>query len=130
MRTAVIDIGTNTLLLLVVNEKLQRVVDLCRFGRLGKGLDASGRLDPAAIARSLDICSEYRRVIDEHGVGATYAIATQAVREARNAREFVEPAERILGTTIEVIAGQREAELAALSVSRTFPSSPRRTISS
>ena len=121
MRTAVIDIGTNTLLLLVVNEKLQRVVDLCRFGRLGKGLDASGRLDPAAIARSLDICSEYRRVIDEHGVGATYAIATQAVREARNAREFVEPAERILGTTIEVIAGQREAELAALSVSRTFP---------
>jgi exopolyphosphatase/guanosine-5'-triphosphate,3'-diphosphate pyrophosphatase len=141
VRTAVIDIGTNTLLLLLVDqtsappsggaarsgearpcdEQLRRVVDLCRFGRLGKGLDASGKLDPAAIARSLDICTEYRRVIDEHGVGATYAIATQAVREASNARDFVEPAERILGTTIEVIAGKREAELAALSVSRTFP---------
>jgi exopolyphosphatase/guanosine-5'-triphosphate,3'-diphosphate pyrophosphatase len=121
VRTAVIDIGTNTLLLLVVDEQLRRIVDLCRFGRLGKGLDASGKLDPAAIARSLDICREYRRVIDEHGVGATYAIATQAVREASNAREFVEPAERMLATTIEVIAGKREAELAALSVSRTFP---------
>ena len=42
MNTAVIDIGTNTLLLLIVDEQLRRVVDLCRFGRLGKGLDASG----------------------------------------------------------------------------------------
>ena len=121
MRTAVIDIGTNTLLLLIVDDQLRRVVDLCRFGRLGKGLDASGQLAPEAIARSLDICREYRGVIDAHGVGATYAIATQAVREARNAGAFVEPAEGILGAPIAVIAGAREAELAALSVSRTFP---------
>ena len=50
MNTAVIDIGSNTLLLLIVDGARQRVVDLCRFGRLGKGLDASGRLDPQAIA--------------------------------------------------------------------------------
>jgi exopolyphosphatase/guanosine-5'-triphosphate,3'-diphosphate pyrophosphatase len=121
MRTAVIDVGTNTLLLLIVDEQLRRVVDLCRFGRLGKGLDASGRLAPEAIARSLEICREYRAVIDAHGVRATYVIATQAVREAGNAREFVEPAERILDASIEIIAGAREAELAALAVSRTFP---------
>jgi exopolyphosphatase/guanosine-5'-triphosphate,3'-diphosphate pyrophosphatase len=119
--TAVIDIGTNTLLLLIVDEQLRRVVDLCRFGRLGKGLDASGKLADEAIARSLEICREYRRVMDEHGVRAPAVIATQALREASNAREFVEPAERILGASIEVIAGQREAELAALSVARTFP---------
>jgi exopolyphosphatase/guanosine-5'-triphosphate,3'-diphosphate pyrophosphatase len=125
MSSAVIDIGSNTLLLLIVDERLQRVVDLCRFGRLGKGLDASGRLAEDAIARSLEICREYRRVMDEHGVRAPAVIATQALREASNAREFVESAERILGAPIEVIAGQREAELAALSVARTFPSSAR-----
>jgi exopolyphosphatase/guanosine-5'-triphosphate,3'-diphosphate pyrophosphatase len=118
---AVIDIGTNTLLLLIVDDALKRVVDLCRFGRLGKGLDASGRLDAEAVARSLDICREYRRVMDEHGITAPAVIGTQALREAANAAEFVGPAEQILGAKIEVIAGAREAELAALSVARTFP---------
>jgi len=121
VNTAVIDIGTNTLLLLIVDDQLRRVVDLCRFGRLGKGLDASGRLDPGAIAKSLEICREYRAVMDEHGVGAPAVIATQAMREAKNAAEFVGPAEQILRTTIEVIGGTREAELAFLSVARTFP---------
>lgn len=121
MRTAVIDIGTNTLLLLIVDEQLRRVVDLCRFGRLGKGLDASGRLDPEAIARSLDICREYRAVMTEHDVAAPHVIGTQALREAANARDFVGPAEEILGATIEIIAGPREAQLAYLSVARTFP---------
>ena len=121
MNTAVIDIGTNTLLLLIVDENLKSVVDLCRFGRLGKGLDASGRLAPDAIARSLEFCREYRRVMDEHGVGAPRVIATQAMREAANASEFVEPAQQILGARIEIIAGKREAELAFTSVARTFP---------
>lgn len=120
MKSAVIDIGTNTLLLLIVDEQLRRVVDLCRFGRLGKGLDASGRLADDAIARSLEICREYRRVMDDHGIAAPSVIATQALREATNAAAFVEPAQQILGAPIEVIAGAREAELAFVSVARTF----------
>jgi exopolyphosphatase/guanosine-5'-triphosphate,3'-diphosphate pyrophosphatase len=121
MPTAVIDIGTNTLLLLIVDEAMQPIVDLCRFGRLGKGLDATGRLAESAIAASLEICREYRRVMDEHGVIAPVVIATQAAREASNAADFVEPAQHILGAPIEVIAGEREAELAATAVARTFP---------
>jgi exopolyphosphatase/guanosine-5'-triphosphate,3'-diphosphate pyrophosphatase len=118
---AVIDIGTNTLLLLIVDDGLRRVVDLCRFGRLGKGLDASGRLADDAIGKSLDICREYRRVMDEHGVAAPAVIGTQALREAANAAAFVGPAEQILGARIEIIEGTREAQLAALAVARTFP---------
>jgi exopolyphosphatase/guanosine-5'-triphosphate,3'-diphosphate pyrophosphatase len=121
MPTAVIDIGTNTLLLLIVDDALQPLVDLCRFGRLGKGLDATGRLADDAIANSLEICREYRRVMDHHGVARPIVIATQATREARNAADFVGPAEQILNATIEVIGGQREAELAATAVARTFP---------
>jgi exopolyphosphatase/guanosine-5'-triphosphate,3'-diphosphate pyrophosphatase len=118
--TAVIDIGTNTLLLLVVDRDLKPVVDLCRFGRLGKGLDASGRLASEAIANSLAICREYRAVMDEHGVAMPTIVGTQALREAANAADFIGPAEQILGARIEVISGTREAELAFLSVASTF----------
>jgi exopolyphosphatase/guanosine-5'-triphosphate,3'-diphosphate pyrophosphatase len=120
VNTAVIDIGTNTLLLLVVDEHAGRVVDLCRFGRLGKGLDASGNLAADAIAKSLEICREYRRVLDANGVKAPSVIATQALREAKNGRDFVGPAEQILGAPIEIIAGEREAELAFTSVARSL----------
>jgi exopolyphosphatase/guanosine-5'-triphosphate,3'-diphosphate pyrophosphatase len=120
VRTAVIDLGTNTLLLLVVDEHARRLVDLCRFGRLGKGLDATGRLDAGSIAASLDICREYRTVLDEHGVAVPRIIGTQALREATNAADFTGPAQLILGAPIEIISGPREAELAFLSVARTF----------
>ena len=118
---AVIDIGTNTLLLLVVDDQRKRVVDLCRFGRLGKGLDATGQLAGESIAKSLDICREYRRVMDDHDVATPRVIATQALREATNAAAFRAPAEQILGAPIEIIEGRREAELAATAVAHTFP---------
>ncbi|HEY4240310.1 MAG TPA: hypothetical protein VGM88_10855 [Kofleriaceae bacterium] len=121
MNTAVIDIGTNTLLLLVVDAEMRPLVDLCRFGRLGKGLDASGNLAADAIAKSLEICREYRIECDKHGITAPTIIGTQALREAKNARDFTEPAELILRAPIEIIAGKREADLAALAVARTFP---------
>ncbi len=115
------DIGTNTLLLLIVDAQLRPVADVCRFGRLGQGLDASGRLADEAIARSLEICRDYRRMIDEHRAGPPTIVATQALREAQNSAEFTVPAQDILGGTIEVISGAREAELAFLAVARTFP---------
>lgn len=121
MNRAVIDIGTNTLLLLIVDGNQRRVVDLCRFGRLGKGLDASGNLAEESVAKSLDICREYRRVMDEHGVELPRVMATQAMREAKNAAAFVGPAEEILRAKLEIIAGEREADLAFLSVAKTFP---------
>jgi exopolyphosphatase/guanosine-5'-triphosphate,3'-diphosphate pyrophosphatase len=123
-RVAVIDIGTNTLLLLIAERDgagaLRPIVDLCRFGRLGKGLDASGLLADASIAKSLDICREYRRVLDDHGIAHPRVLATQALREAKNAAAFVQPAEQVLGAKIEVIAGQREAELAFAAVANTL----------
>jgi exopolyphosphatase/guanosine-5'-triphosphate,3'-diphosphate pyrophosphatase len=121
MGTAVIDIGTNTLLLLIVDDSMKPVVDLCRFGRLGKGLDASGQIAAESIERSLEICREYRKVIDEHHVGTPIVVGTQALREAKNSADFVRVAQDILGAPIEVIAGEREAQLAFLSVARTFP---------
>ncbi|HVV85359.1 MAG TPA: hypothetical protein VHE35_19990 [Kofleriaceae bacterium] len=125
MRTAVIDIGSNTLLLLVAERapggELRAVVDLCRFGRLGQGLDATGRLHPDAIARSLDICREYRAALDANGVGRVAVIATEAVRKAANGADFTAPAQAILGAPIDVIPGEREAHLAFTAQVRSLP---------
>ena len=125
MRTAVIDIGSNTLLLLVTEPgpdgELRAVADLCRFGRLGQGLDASGRLHPDAIARSLEICREFRATMDGHQVERIAIIATQAVREAANSADFVEPARALLGAEIAVIPGEREAALAFTAQARSLP---------
>jgi len=124
-RLAIIDVGTNTILLLVVERGadggLRPVHDECRFGRLGKGVDASGALDPESVARSLAIVRDYRATIDRLGAGEVVAVGTQALREASNAAAFVGPAEAILGAGIEVIAGGREAELVAAAVAGAFP---------
>jgi exopolyphosphatase / guanosine-5'-triphosphate,3'-diphosphate pyrophosphatase len=126
MRTAVIDIGTNTMLLLVVEpgrhqRELVPVVDLCRFVRLGQGLDATGRIADAAIERGLAACREYAARMREVGVARRAVIGTQALREADNAAAFVGPAEAILGAEIEIIAGPREAALAQAAVAATLP---------
>lgn len=114
-RVAVIDVGSNTLLMLIVErrgEAIVRVRDECRFGRLGQGLDDSGSLSPAAIDRSLAILEEYREEALAEGASRVAAIGTQALREANNSSAFLLPAREILGTAVEVIGGEREAELA------------------
>jgi len=125
MRRAVIDLGSNTLLLLITEPgptgELRAVLDWCRFGRLGQGLDRTKRLAPEAIARSLDICREFRAALDAHAVTRLDVIATQALREATNAAEFSEPAAAILGAPIMIITGEREAELAFRSAQDSLP---------
>jgi exopolyphosphatase / guanosine-5'-triphosphate,3'-diphosphate pyrophosphatase len=124
-RLAAVDIGSNTLLLLIAEVgaggELRAVRDECRFGRLGQGLDQSGRLAEEAIERSLAIAREYRRLIDEAAVDEIAAVGTQALREAENAADFLAPAREIFGVRVEVIRGEREAELVYRSVAAAFP---------
>lgn len=125
MRVAAFDIGSNTLLLLVAETgaggALVPLIDLCRFGRLSQGLDASGRLEPAAIERSLAVLREYREHLDELAPDRIGAVGTQALREAENAAEFLEPAAELIGAPVEVIAGEREAELVYRASAESFP---------
>lgn len=121
---ASIDIGSNTLLLLIVDDSSGTpvaIVDECDFGRLGQGLAHSSNLHPDAIARSLDVVRGYREIMDEHELAGVACVGTQALRESENRAEFIEPAEAILGCRIEIIAGEREAELVARAVITDFP---------
>jgi exopolyphosphatase/guanosine-5'-triphosphate,3'-diphosphate pyrophosphatase len=121
---ASIDIGSNTLLLLITDDTggtLRPIVDECDFGRLGQGLAHSNNLHPDAVARSLEVVRRYRTLMDAHELAGVACVGTQALREAENRDVFVGPAEEILGCTIEIIAGEREAELVATAVIKDFP---------
>jgi exopolyphosphatase/guanosine-5'-triphosphate,3'-diphosphate pyrophosphatase len=123
LRVATIDIGTNTTLLLVADCSDGRVRVLCEraeITRLGRGIGGDGGLGRQGIERTLAALGEYGAIAAQHGA-TIHAIGTEALRRAPNARDFLDPAVRILGADVEVIDGQREAALTFLAAVHSFP---------
>lgn len=120
MRAAAIDIGTNSVRLLVgdLDDPDGEIVSLDRrmtITRLGQGVDEHRRLAPDAIARTVDALREYRSVIDAvGGVTAVRATATSAARDAENRDDFFGPAAAALGVRPELLSGAEEARLSFL----------------
>jgi len=110
---AAIDCGTNSTRLLVTDGR-QTIERLMRITRLGAGVDRTGRLDPAAIERTLAVLREYRQVMDRHGVAQVRITATSAARDASNRDEFFSPAEEVVGRRPELLTGAEEAGLSFL----------------
>lgn len=117
-RVAAVDCGTNSIRLLIadVDPTTGVVTDVERrmkIVRLGQGVDATGRLDPEAIDRTLAVTREYADLCGEHGVGADRVrfVATSATRDASNAADFTDGVTAALGVAVEVVTGQEEAAL-------------------
>jgi len=112
---ATVDIGTNSVLLLVAERApsggLRALEERCIITRLGGGVDRRGRLDPVAIERTLEALRGCRAIMDELGVTARAAVGTSALRDAGDAAAFLAPAEALLGCPVEVVSGRREAAL-------------------
>jgi exopolyphosphatase/guanosine-5'-triphosphate,3'-diphosphate pyrophosphatase len=116
MRLATIDLGSNTVRLLVAElsagEPGWRVVEAGqRVTRLGEGLARSGRLQPAAAERTTRVVAEYVERARAAGAVEVAIVATSAVREAANRDEFVAALERAAGARVRVISGEDEAAL-------------------
>jgi len=111
---AAIDCGTNSVRLLITSDGRTQIERLMRITRLGQGVDATGRLNEAAIERTLEVLREYREVIDRHGVTKIRMAATSASRDASNREEFFQAAHEILGVMPEVISGDEEGRLSFL----------------
>ena len=123
MRVATIDIGTNTTLLLVADCSDDRVRVLCEraeITRLGRGIGEGGGLGQQGIERTLAALGAYAAIAAQHGA-SIFAIGTEALRRAPNARDFLDPAARILGAPVEIIDGEREAALTFLAAVHSFP---------
>jgi exopolyphosphatase/guanosine-5'-triphosphate,3'-diphosphate pyrophosphatase len=108
---ASIDCGTNSTRLLVVDDSGATVERLMRITRLGQGTDATGRLAPEAVDRTIEVLREYRKVMDEHGVGSVRMSATSAARDADNREEFFGAAADVVGVRPELLTGDEEAQL-------------------
>jgi exopolyphosphatase / guanosine-5'-triphosphate,3'-diphosphate pyrophosphatase len=119
MRTAVVDIGTNSTRLLVaeVDPDSGLVRDLhreSRVTRLGDGVDAGGSLCEEAMQRVFAALAAYRQRMDELGVERNMAVLTSAVRDATNGAEFTGLVRSRFGLDAQVLSGDQEAQLTFL----------------
>jgi len=115
MKVAVIDIGTNTALLLVARRGPQgepvTILDLQRYPRLGRNVDARRMLHPDSMQRVLDVLTEYRSIITGHRPDAVVVSGTSAVRDAENREEFRDAVRATTGFRLEILNGNEEAVL-------------------
>ena len=115
-RVAAIDCGTNSLRLLIadidpVRHTLADVERRMEIVRLGQGVDATGRLAPDALDRTMRMLAQYADAISKAQASAIRMVATSATRDASNAAEFSAGVQQTLGVQPEVISGQEEARL-------------------
>lgn len=109
-----IDCGTNSIRLLIARPEPAGLVDIhreMRVVRLGEGVDRSGEISAAALARTEVALVDYAASIRVFGAEAVRMVATSASRDARNAGEFTAMVRRVLGVEPEVISGVEEAGL-------------------
>lgn len=115
MITAAIDIGSNTLLLLVAERNGAKITPLLEHQlvpRLGRGVDKTGELHPESVLKAVTGLQMYRdRIRHEFGDIPVVVTATSAVRDARNGREFLSEVYQKTGFDIRILSGDEEAEV-------------------
>jgi exopolyphosphatase/guanosine-5'-triphosphate,3'-diphosphate pyrophosphatase len=114
MLVAAIDIGTNSVLLVIAAAEAagpRPLLERATITRMGEGVDKTRRLAPAAVERNLACLRAYAEDLRAHGSPKLDVVGTSALRDAEGAQAFLDEAERILGVRPRVIAGDEEARL-------------------
>ncbi len=115
MKQAIIDLGTNTFHLLIVEKSGSTYSTLFRESqpaRIGQAGINQGFITEEGIGRALGVLTFFRQVLDQYGVALSQVIATgtSAIRAASNQREFIDRVRQETGIQIQVISGEQEAE--------------------
>ncbi|MEW6468991.1 MAG: Ppx/GppA phosphatase family protein [Bacteroidota bacterium] len=115
MRIAVIDLGTNTFNLLIADiissAEYKSVFKTKIPVKLGEGGIARNRIAPAAFGRGIEALVRYKKLLGDFRAEQVFAFATSAIRSASNGKQFVRAAREATGIQVQVISGDREAEL-------------------
>jgi exopolyphosphatase/guanosine-5'-triphosphate,3'-diphosphate pyrophosphatase len=124
-RVASCDIGSNTVLMLVVDEvrpgRWARVEDHMAITRVSEGLSASGVLADAAVERTRAVLAEFAGHAQRLGVQSMVATGTAPFRRGRNGAEVARSLGETLGCAIDIVSGDTEADLVLLATVRSFP---------
>ncbi len=113
MKVAVIDIGTNTFNLLVAHKPNRRLIPLAihkEFVFLGKGGINNNTIQDDAILRGLQTIKKFKKIANDLGATKIIAIATSAVRNAKNGNDFARKVKSLTGIDVKIINGNQEAE--------------------
>lgn len=124
-KVASVDIGTNTILLLIAEVgggRLKPLYEQETVVRLGEGVLKSGTLSSDAMERGIQTLAQYLEQCGTMGVKRVFAVGTSALREAKNSTTFLRRVEEELNLKIEIISGEEEAHLSFLSVARDLNS--------
>jgi exopolyphosphatase / guanosine-5'-triphosphate,3'-diphosphate pyrophosphatase len=127
MKLAAIDLGSNSVKLCCADVKDQHVViqiDRETLSRVGEGLDRNARLLDAAIERTMKVLAADVAAAKAFGAERIACVATAGLRGAANASALIDRAKKELGLEIEVIGGEREAELAFEALVPLYGDSP------
>ena len=108
-RVAAVDCGSNSTRLLITDAEGRAMAREMRITRLAEGVDATGELSDAALARTLAVLEEYHGLCERAGVARGLCAATSAVRDAGNGAAFLERARGVLGFDAVVLSGEDEA---------------------
>ena len=114
MKKAVIEIGTNTTRMLIaeiINEEIKVIEKDLITTRLGEGVDNSKHLKEEAMQRVLKALKEFKAEIEKHNLKAIKLVGTSALRDVKNSKDFIEKVYSQLGYDLEIISGEKEAEL-------------------
>ena len=115
VRRAVIDIGTNSVKLLVAEvsgNRVEPLVERSEQTRLGRGFYETRRLQPDALAHTARVVAEFAAQARELGTVALRVIATSAARDAANSAELTAAVQKASGLPVEIISGEQEADWA------------------
>lgn len=115
VRISAIDIGTNTILLLIADidekEKIVTIIDEIRTPRLGEGLNKSGMITDSAIKRTIDNLLEFKNIILSNNVNLSTVCGTAALRESLNKKSVVSAIKSKTGFSVEVLDSKEESLL-------------------
>lgn len=131
-KIASIDIGSNTVRLLILdfdeNQNFQILKSRRVITRLGEGMDIHGKLMEPRMSATLSALSTFQQDCLDHDNPPLHAVATSAVREASNGKEFVRLARETTGIEIEIIPWEEEARLTLEGVFWKIPHENRKTL--
>jgi exopolyphosphatase/guanosine-5'-triphosphate,3'-diphosphate pyrophosphatase len=111
MTVAAIDIGTNSVRMLITDAAGAQLDRRMQITRLGQGVDVDGRLADEAIARTVSVLQEYGRALQGREVQRVRITATSAARDAGNSEAFFDAVEAATGHRPELLPGEEEAAL-------------------
>lgn len=124
MRLAAVDIGTNTVRLLiadVVQDQLKTVVRRAIITCLGEDVAKARRFKPEAIERTLAVLEQFTQELKDKGTESVHVVATSAARDAQNGQQFIEQVKERFGWEADILSGQEEGMLAFLGATSDFP---------